>query len=82
VTAPVHVFSTAHTPLTAGTKYWLVIAPGASDTVAQWNLCLDDFSIPNTTTLLVTSSSNVNGPWTMKSALAELRPAFEIDVRE
>ncbi|HTS53692.1 MAG TPA: choice-of-anchor R domain-containing protein [Burkholderiales bacterium] len=82
VVAPAHIFSATHPSLTSGTKYWLVIGPAAPDTVVQWNLSLDDVSIPAATTLLLnTTNSNVAGPWAPKSNLQELRPAFEIDIR-
>lgn len=82
VDSPIHVFSAQRPTLTAG-RYWLVIAPAAANTVAQWNYALDDFSITNNTTLLINdTSSNVNGPWRRVSNLVEPRPAFEIDVRQ
>jgi hypothetical protein len=82
VDAPAHVFAAGATQLTAGTRYWLVLGPGAADTVVAWNLSRDDFSIPAATTyLLNTTNSGVGGPWAAKSNLVEPRPAFEIDVR-
>jgi hypothetical protein len=83
VDAPAHIFFNGTTQLTAGTRYWLVLGPGAANTDIAWNLSLDDFSIPATTNYLVnTTNSSVAGPWTRKTPnLADLRPAFEVDVR-
>jgi hypothetical protein len=83
VNAPEHIFSVLRPALTAGTTYWLVIGPGAADSQLLWNhtMLLADSSIPNTTTLLLTNTNNLTGPWAAKSNLAELRPAFQIDVR-
>jgi hypothetical protein len=84
VDAPVHIFSATHPTLTTGRKYWLVIGPAAPDTVVSWNLSLilNDASIPaDTKYLLNTTTGSVTGPWAPKSNLAELRPAFEVDVR-
>lgn len=81
VNSPVHIFSAQRPSLALGT-YWLIISPVAADTVVQWNFSVDDFSIPNTTTLLVNdSTSNVSGPWRRVSNLVEPRPAFEVDIR-
>jgi hypothetical protein len=82
VEAPDHIYFNGNTQLTAGTRYWLVLGPGAANTDIAWNLALDDFSIPNATTYLVTTSSSVAGPWTRKTPnLADQRPAFEVEVR-
>jgi hypothetical protein len=82
VEAPAHIFFSGNTQLTAGTRYWLVLGPGAANTDIAWNLSLDDVSIPAATTyLLNTTNSSVAGPWSMKSNLVERRPAFEVDVR-
>ncbi len=84
VDAPAHIFSNTRPQLAAGTRYWLVMGPGAADTRIAWNLTvdLDDVSTPGVTTyLLNTTNSNVSGPWAPKSNLQELRPAFEIDVQ-
>jgi len=83
ITSPMSVFSTAHPVLTAGTVYWLVIGPSSSTTSVDWNVSLDDFSIPNTPTFLVNrSTSDLTGPWVKKSTLAEPVPAYEIAVRQ
>ena len=85
VDAPVHIFSATHPTLTAGNKYWLVIGPQAADTVVYWNhgLLLLDASIPaNITYVVNTTNTNPSGPWGLPpGAGAQLRPAFEIDVR-
>ncbi|HYX46045.1 MAG TPA: choice-of-anchor R domain-containing protein, partial [Sphingomicrobium sp.] len=82
VDAPAHIFSSTHPQLAAGTRYWLVMGPGANDTQIAWNLSLDDISTPGMTTFLLnTTNSSVAGPWAPKSNLQELRPAFEIDIR-
>ena len=87
VESPEHIFFGGSTQLTAGNKYWLVLGPGAADTAIVWNLALDDFSIPNTTTLLLNRTfttitpTSLSGTWMPKSNLAELRPAFELDMR-
>jgi hypothetical protein len=83
VEAPDHIFFSGNTQLTAGTRYWLVLGPGAAGTNILWNLSLDDFSIPAATTYLVNrTNSSVAGPWTRKTPnLADQRPAFEVDVR-
>lgn len=83
VDAPAHIFFSGATQLTAGTRYWLVLGPGAADTDIAWNLSLEDFSLPADTTFLVnTTNSSITGPWARKTPnLADQRPAFEIDVR-
>jgi hypothetical protein len=82
VDAPAHIFFSGNAQLTAGVKYWLVLGPGAADTVIAWNLTLEDLSSPVPPTFLLnTSNSSVSGPWRLKSNLAEVRPAFEVDVR-
>jgi hypothetical protein len=79
---PVNVFVNNWPMITAGTTYWLVVAPGSPTTVAGWNRSLDDVSIPNTTTLKVNrTTSTLTGPWVAKSNLQELVPAYEISVR-
>jgi hypothetical protein len=66
----------------AGTLYWLVLGPGAADTVIAWNSALDDVSIPAATTFLLnTTNTGVAGPWAMKNNQVNRRPAFEVDVR-
>lgn len=74
------------TPLQAGNRYWLIVGPGATNTVIVWNhTVLQDFSTPGQTTMLINSSSNVpgqlGGAWLPKSNLAEPRPAFHVGVR-
>ena len=81
VNAPIHVFSVAHPALTAGTRYWLVIGPGAADTGVMWNLALDDVSTPGNTTLLSSATNSPAGPWAALGPTQQVRPAFEIDVR-
>ena len=83
VEAPAHLFFNGNTQLTAGTRYWLVLGPGAANTDIAWNLALDDFSLPATTSYLVnTTNTSVAGPWSRKTPnLADQRPAFEVDVR-
>jgi hypothetical protein len=80
---PVHVFLNNGPTITAGTTYWLVVAPGSPTTIAGWNRSLDDVSIPNTTTLKVNrTNSTLSGPWVPRSNLQELVPAYEIAVRQ
>lgn len=82
VEAPEHLFFSGTTQLTAGTRYWLVLGPGAANTDIAWNFALDDVSIPAATTYLLNrTNTNVAGPWAPKSNLGERRPAFEVDVR-
>ena len=83
ITSPISIFSSARPMLTAGTIYWLVIGPSDPATAVDWNVSLDDFSIPNTTTFMVNrTTSDLTGPWVMKSNLAELVPAYEIAIRQ
>jgi hypothetical protein len=78
---PINVFSGTKPALTGGTNYWLVIGAGSATTSAEWNKGLEDASIPSNTTLLInTTSSSPAGPWTPKSNLVEIVPAFEISV--
>jgi len=82
VDAPAHLFFGGTTQLMAGTLYWLVLGPGAADTVIAWNSALDDVSIPAATTFLLnTTNTGVAGPWAMKNNQVNRRPAFEVDVR-
>ena len=83
ITSPISIFSVARPILTAGTTYWLVIGPGNPATVVHWNVSLDDFSIPNTTTYMVNrTTSDLTGPWVMQNNLTVLVPAYEISIRQ
>lgn len=84
VMSPTHIFSNTHPSLAANTRYWLVIGAAGTDTFAQWNLAENqaDSSTPGTGTYLWnTTNANLSGPWTV-SNLPQLRPAFEVDVRQ
>lgn len=80
---PVNVFVNNGPVITAGTTYWLVVAPGSTTTIAGWNRSIDDASIPNTTTFKVNrTNSNLAGPWEARSNQVEFVPAYEIAVRQ
>ena len=80
-----HIFSTAHPNLAAGTTYWLVIGPTAPNAVGSWNYSLDDAPSAGSSNFLVNTTPDASGvpqlagPWVPANGL--LRPAFEIDIR-
>jgi hypothetical protein len=79
---PVHIFSTAHPALTAGTTYWLVIGPAAATAVGGWNFSTGDAPAAGSSNFLFNNTGSVpsiSGPW--GPAGGSLRTAFEIDVR-
>lgn len=86
VRSPEHIFSVTHPALSAGTTYWLVIGPAASDAVGSWNYSLTDAPSAGGANYLVNSTAGagnvpqLTGPWTAASG-SPLRPAFEIDIR-
>lgn len=81
----VHIFSTAHPSLTAGTTYWLVIGPTAATAVGSWNYSLDEAPSAGSADFKVNTTPNaagvpqLAGPWV--PANGPLRTAFEIDIR-
>lgn len=89
--SPLHIFSSTHPSLAAGATYWLVVGPGAQNTVGSWNYSLDDAPAPGSSNFLVNTTPDANGvpqlagPWTPAfpgaPVLGDLRPAFEIDIR-
>ena len=85
VRSPIHIFSSAHPNLTAGTTYWLVLGPTAANAVGSWNYSLDDTPSAGSSNFLVNATPDANGipqlagPWA--PAGGPLRPAFEIDLR-
>jgi hypothetical protein len=80
-----HIFSTTHPNLAAGTTYWLVIGPTAADAVGSWNYSLDDAPSAGSSNFLVNATPDASGvprlagPWAPASS--PLRTAFEIDIR-
>ena len=83
ITSPVSIFSATRPTLMTGTTYWLVIGPADPSTVVDWNVSLDDFSIPNTTTYMVNrTTSDLTGPWVMQNATTVPVPAYEISIRQ
>ena len=80
---PVNIFLSNGPMITAGTAYWLVVAPSSGTTIGGWNRSIDDVSISNTTTFKVNRTTNtLAGPWVAKSNLVENVPAYEIAVRQ
>lgn len=81
--APMHIYSVARPAMTANTKYWLLIGPGASDTVGSWNDA--PFDAPTGGNLLANQTPGSNGvpgnsgPW-VNTSTVPLRPAFQIDL--
>lgn len=85
VKAPVHLFSVSHPPLSAGAKYWLVVAPGGPDTAGSWNFAATERPAQSTNFLANTTAGPdgipaLSGPWSAEG-LGAYRTAFEVDVR-
>jgi hypothetical protein len=81
--SPLHILSNTHPSLAAGTTYWLVVAPGARDTVGTWNSALSDIAtaanFAQNNTGGASGAPGLSGPW--NPLPGPPRPAFEIDAR-
>jgi hypothetical protein len=86
VSTPLPVPSGLKPTLQANRRYWIVVSPGASDTLGCWNLARGDASDGGNQAANTTPGPNgvpsPAGPWSLVPAgQYNLRSAFEVDGR-
>lgn len=86
VTTPARFESSLHPRLAAGSTYWLVVGPGAFNTVGSWNYSPAEVPAANGSDFMADTTADSNGlpqiagPW-IPAAGSPLRPAFQVDLR-